>query len=99
MQERLYTDKTEIMLAYQEGDRWNQISLTYDKMIHVAFEPVMERKFLRKVPGARIAITIAGREDPICIYRSKEKHFDQYLEDMRAFCKRNRVTVSDRLAR
>ena len=97
MEERLYTNKTEIMLAYQEGDRWNQISLTYDRMIHVAFEPVVERRFLRKVEGARIAITIAGREQPICIYRSKEKHFDQYLEQMRAFCKRNHVTVYDRL--
>lgn len=92
----IYFDKTEIMMMFLDGNQYQTINLTYDKIIRIQFDKCTEKKFFRKVPSERIQIVTNCRNKPIEYTKMREKkYFDEYKQGLAKFAKDNRISFID----
>ena len=92
-------DKTEIVLMFMVGNKFQTANLQYSDIQRIQFDAFQERKFLSKSPSEKISIVTGKRQEPIVYTMGKEKkYWDEYKEKLKAFAERNTITFVNNLA-
>jgi len=74
---RIYTDRTELMLMYLDGNEYKTVNLNRDQIIRIQVDEFKERKFITRVPSEKIQIVTNKLSKPIVYTKlRKKKHFD-----------------------
>ena len=90
-------DRTEIVVAFLDGNQYKLLNLEYSDIQRIQFDSIMERKFIfKKIPSEKITITTGKREKPI-VYTKKNSgmYWDDYKTGLAKFAKNNHITFSD----
>jgi hypothetical protein len=94
----IYFDQTEIVLTIEGKNKVTTLNVTYDQIVHIKFDPCMERKFFRKIPSEKIEIMVKKRQLPIIYTKLKsKKYFEEYKNELEKFSINNRITFFNNL--
>jgi len=97
---RIYTDRTELMLMYLDGNQYKAANLNRDQIVRIQLDEFKERRFIIKVPSERIQIVAKNMSKPIVYTKLREKkHFDEYKSILEKYAKENRVTFINNIGK
>ena len=89
-------DKTEIVIGFDGGKRFEIINLPYSDIQRIQFDKVVERKLFKKVPSEKISIFTGKRAGPIVYTMLDNKQFwDEYKTGLAKFATNNHLTFED----
>ena len=92
----ILVDKTELVLAVEGKKNWKSYNLTYDQIVRIQFGTDLVRQWFKKVPVHSIRIFTPKTEEPILYLESRHReYFEEYLEKLQAFAKRNHISFQD----
>ena len=92
----IYTDGRELILLLKTGTGREPVNYVSDQVQHITFSYInggLRSKFLRK-KERRITVAVKG----LTVEFDEHAHrqwFDSYVEDLRDYCRRNRVMIAD----
>lgn len=70
--------------------------IPHDQITSIQFDKCTHRKLFKKIEGESITLTTRIQYDPFMIYSDEEpKYFAEYKEAIRAFAKKNMITLRD----
>ena len=93
----IFTDKKELILLLKTGTGREPVNYISDNIQHISFGYVQAdliHRLLGKKWERRITIVVKGLTVHFDEFSHKQ-YFDTYVEDLRAYCKRNYVTLND----
>ena len=97
---RIYTDMTELMLMYLDGNEYKTATINRDQIIRIQLDEFKERKFIIRVPSERIQIITKKLSKPIVYTKLREKkHFDEYKSMLEKYAKENYVTFINNIGK
>ena len=92
----IYTDGRELILLLKTGTGREPVNYISDQVQHISFSYIdggLINKLLKK-KERRITVVVKG----LTVTFDESSHrqwFDSYVEDLRDYCQRNRVTFED----
>ena len=93
---RITFDKTEIVLGFLAGNKFQVLNLNYSDIQRIQFDQIVERRFLKRVPSEQISVVTAKRMEPIVYTKLKsEKFWDTYKTGFAKFANNNHITFAD----
>ncbi len=91
-------DKTEIVVMFMAGNKFQTANLQYSDIQRIQFDPLQERKLFSKVQSEKITLVTGKRPEPIVYTMLKEKaHWGEYKEKLQKFAERNTITFVNNL--
>ena len=91
--QRVFFDKEEVVVQYNDGKFMTDVVLHADKIASITFFAKKTKVFGKLVK----TVTIRASGIPPLEYSQKraKEHFDGYVDGFRKFCKENKVTLYD----
>lgn len=92
-------DKTELVLGFAAGKKYQVLNLNYSDIVRIQFDPMSEMRFFRKLPSEKITVVTGKRAEPIVYTKLKnEKFWDEYKASFTKFANNNHITFTDNTA-
>ena len=95
--EHILFDKTEIVVFFQEGNNAQLVNLKYNDIKSITLDIHEEKKLFSTKRTEKMSINNSKTPQPITLYQSKEKHWDEYKAGIRKFAHDHRITILDSL--
>ena len=93
---RMNIDKTEIVLGFTSGKKFQIMNLTYEDIQRIQFDETTEFKLWKKVPSEKITIVTAKRAEPIVYTMLDNKaYWTGYKTGLAKFAANNHITFAD----
>ena len=93
---RMNIDKTEIVLGFTSGKKFEVLNLTYQDIQRIQFDAMNESKLWKKIPSEKITIVTAKRPEPIVYTMLDNKSFWSYYKSgLAKFATNNNITFVD----
>lgn len=97
--ESVFFDQTEVTMIAYIGNRAQALNLTYDRIVSVTLELLTVRRLFGTAAVERIGVRVKGYAEPFWLRSDREgAYFEGFKEGFRTFCRRNSITLYDKLA-
>lgn len=91
--QRIYFDKQEVVVQYNDGKFMTDKVLHADKVASVTF--YIKKKGIFRTPVKTITVRASGIPELEYSQKRAKQHFEGYITGFRKYCKENRVTLYD----